>query len=453
MKDWRKRLPKPLWSISIRLLIVMLLTSILPMVGVVIYNQRGSESVLENSETDILKLVAIDKAGRVDQLLTNVGNSAKILSQDYELQKFMSNSGDPSQSENKKSLEIIFNALKEVTDIYDAVLLVDSQGRSILSNQPKLLGIDIQDTHVWQQLSSTQDNFISNLKIKSTLASEPIFLIVQPVFNDKNEFIGGLILTLRATVVEETIASLRDTIRANTFLVDENGIVLTHDDPDFELRSIQVLPPDVAKRYFFQVPPEEIETIHDVGTDRLAHILIQAQQPGTFSYDYSGMSSAKIVGYAPINLHPWVVVVSTDLSQFMLPLKELAIHGFLSIFFVGAGVIVISWIVSRTITRPIRALTRAAQALEQDSFEPEILLRYSKSHDDMGQLAGTFLRMAQEVQDRQDKLKQQLIDLKIEIDHDQREKQVAEITETDYFKHLRERAQILRQRPSTRDEP
>ncbi|MDG2991808.1 cache and HAMP domain-containing protein [Candidatus Synechococcus calcipolaris G9] len=448
MKDWRKRFPKPLWSISARLLIVMLLTSILPMAGVVIYNQRGSESVVKDSEISILKLVAIDKAGRIDQLLTNVDNTAKVLSQDYELQQFLSNSGDTNRADNKKSIEIVFNALKEVSDIYDAVILVDREGRAVLSNKPKLLGIDIQDTGVWQRLSSTQDNFISNLKIKSTLASEPVFLIVQPVFNN-NEFIGGLILTLRATVVEDTIAALRPAVRGNAFLVDENGVILSHDDPSLELRSVRVLPSDVTKRYFFQVSPKPIEMIEEVGTTRLAHILVQAQQPGTFTYDYSGMSSAKIVGYAPSNLHPWVVVVSTDLSQFMLPLTELAIHGFLSIFFVGAGVAVISWVVSRTITRPIRALTRAVQALEEDRFEPEILLRYSKSHDDMGQLAGTFLRMAQEVQDRQDKLKQQLVDLKIEIDHDKREKQVAEITETDYFKHLRERAKILRQRPPT----
>lgn len=449
MADWRKRLPKPLWSISVRLLMIMLLTSIVPMTAVVIYNQRGSEIVLEDSETDILKLVAIDKGGRIDQLLTDIDNSAKVLSQDYELQQFLSNPTGDRQAENKQSVEILLNALKKVTDRYDAVLLVNPTGQTVLATDPKLIGLDIQDTDLWRRLSSEKENFVSNLKIKSTLARHPIFLIVQPVFDDNNQFIGGLILTLQASVVEDTIAAIQPSIRASTFLVDENGLVLSHNNPDFQLKSMNVLPPEVAKQYFFQVPPEPIANIDDKGTTRLAHILTQADRPGTFSYDFSGMSGAKIIGYAPINVHPWVVVISTDLNQFMLPLRQLALHGFLSTVFVGAGVIVISWVVSRTITRPIRALTRAARALEEDCFEPDILLRYSKSHDDMGQLAGTFLRMAKEVQDRQDKLKQQLIDLKIEIDGDQREKQVAEITETDYFKHLREQAKSLRQRSST----
>ena len=47
---------------------------------------------------------------------------------------------------------------------------------------------------------------------------------------------------------------------------------------------------------------------------------------------------------------------------------------------------------------------------------------------------------------RERALRQEVQALKIEIDQAKREKQVAEITETDYFQHLRERARRLRAR-------
>lgn len=94
--------------------------------------------------------------------------------------------------------------------------------------------------------------------------------------------------------------------------------------------------------------------------------------------------------------------------------------------------------------REVGHVTDAAAAVEAETFEPEGLTGVSARTDALGQLARTFVRMAREVRAREERLKAQVRELKIEIDEARQAKRVAEITDTDYFKDLRARASDLR---------
>lgn len=86
----------------------------------------------------------------------------------------------------------------------------------------------------------------------------------------------------------------------------------------------------------------------------------------------------------------------------------------------------------------------AAAAVEAGSFDLGELDRVAARDDALGQLARTFGRMAREVQAREDRLRAEVRELRIEIDHARQERQVAEITDSDYFRSLRDRATALR---------
>lgn len=59
-------------------------------------------------------------------------------------------------------------------------------------------------------------------------------------------------------------------------------------------------------------------------------------------------------------------------------------------------------------------------------------------------LAAEFARMATNVRQREEELRQEIAQLKIEIDHGKRKKQVEEITESDFFQDIKSRARDLR---------
>jgi CheY-like chemotaxis protein len=86
----------------------------------------------------------------------------------------------------------------------------------------------------------------------------------------------------------------------------------------------------------------------------------------------------------------------------------------------------------------------AAAAVEADDFEPESLNGVAARDDALGQLARVFQRMAREVFERERRLKAQVKQLRIEIDDARAARKVAEITDTDYFRDLQEKASRLR---------
>lgn len=109
--------------------------------------------------------------------------------------------------------------------------------------------------------------------------------------------------------------------------------------------------------------------------------------------------------------------------------------------------VVANTMLARRVTRPVAQLTAAAAAIEAGTAVPPTLTAIAARADELGQFARVFERMAREVYAREARLQEQVQTLRIEIDQAKRARQVAEITETDYFQQLQQRARSLRERP------
>lgn len=99
----------------------------------------------------------------------------------------------------------------------------------------------------------------------------------------------------------------------------------------------------------------------------------------------------------------------------------------------------------------VTRLTEAAAAVEGARFKPDSLAEVARRQDALGQLARVFQHMAAEVYGREQRLQQQIQQLKIEIDQEKRVRQVAEITESGFFKDLQQRAVLLRKKVNSDD--
>jgi CRP/FNR family transcriptional regulator, cyclic AMP receptor protein len=89
-------------------------------------------------------------------------------------------------------------------------------------------------------------------------------------------------------------------------------------------------------------------------------------------------------------------------------------------------------------------LTAAAAAIEDGIYDPESLDDVAARTDALGQLARLFQRMERAVSAREQRLRQEVRDLRIVIDETRQAQKVAEITESDYFQRLRSQASQLR---------
>jgi energy-coupling factor transport system substrate-specific component len=108
-------------------------------------------------------------------------------------------------------------------------------------------------------------------------------------------------------------------------------------------------------------------------------------------------------------------------------------------------------LLAQSISRPLLRLTRAAQVMEsgQLSGDEAASLEQMEGADEIGRLGQVFGRMAQEVIVREERLRRQVEQLRIEIDESKKTKQVEEITETDYFQTLRLKAREFREKSAT----
>ncbi|MEZ4862414.1 MAG: cyclic nucleotide-binding domain-containing protein [Caldilineaceae bacterium] len=92
----------------------------------------------------------------------------------------------------------------------------------------------------------------------------------------------------------------------------------------------------------------------------------------------------------------------------------------------------------------VAQLTAAAAAVEAGIYEAERVDPVTKRGDALGQLARVFQRMMRQVYAREQRLQQQVQELRIEVDKARQAQQVHKITGTDYFQQLRNKAGDLR---------
>lgn len=111
-------------------------------------------------------------------------------------------------------------------------------------------------------------------------------------------------------------------------------------------------------------------------------------------------------------------------------------------------------LVVQSITRSLLRLTTAAQLMEEGKLTRLQVreLQETEEEDEIGQLSRIFGKMAREVIQREEALRQQVAVLKIEVDAAKRAQEVQEITESDYFHSLQTRSKTLREQWKKRSE-
>ena len=103
-------------------------------------------------------------------------------------------------------------------------------------------------------------------------------------------------------------------------------------------------------------------------------------------------------------------------------------------------------LLSSALTRPISRLSHIAERIGEGDYDQDLPQSTSRLRDEINTLSGVFAIMVDKVRLREQALRQQVEELKIEIDEAKRQKQVSEIVDSDFFQGLQERAHTMRQR-------
>jgi len=232
-----------------------------------------------------------------------------------------------------------------------------------------------------------------------------------------------------------------------TALYDSKGIVYFHSNP-------KLIGQDM---HMFAATLPEFWAIFDSSLD------------GTIVGSYylwkeaDGSLREKYMECVPVRGTNFRVAATTYIDEFYAPIRDtqhkarsiidqMRVQTYVAIGSVTILALLIALGLSSYISRPIASVIVASKAVEAGQFSEVNLREVEKRKDELGGLARVFSRMTEQVQSREQNLKEEVRDLQvkislfIEIDEARKDKQVREITESEYFEKLLERVQDLRER-------
>jgi nitrate/nitrite-specific signal transduction histidine kinase len=131
-------------------------------------------------------------------------------------------------------------------------------------------------------------------------------------------------------------------------------------------------------------------------------------------------------------------------------IRNLAIPAFAITYLVAFTLV---YLTSRFLSRPIVRLTEIAQRIGEGDYDQDFSGVRVPIRDEIDTLANVFEIMIEKVARREEKLKQQVAELQIQIDHSKRDEQVKEIVDNDFFQSLQSKAYEMRSRRSQQETP
>ena len=180
----------------------------------------------------------------------------------------------------------------------------------------------------------------------------------------------------------------------------------------------------------------------------------------------NGSFRDKYMECAPVEGTNYRIAATTYIDEFYAPIRQTEekteqiyaktrTQAIAALVTVASLAILVGWWISASISKPVTALVGASQAVEAGRFENINLDEVEKRKDEMGGLARVFSSMAAQVYAREKNLKEEVIDLRkkvqlfIQIDEAKKERDITQITESDYFNELMNRVNELRNTKDT----
>ncbi len=187
------------------------------------------------------------------------------------------------------------------------------------------------------------------------------------------------------------------------------------------------------------------KTLDQIGLGSVARAAAQSPK-GTIAKAALAGRGDQVVAWSTTKTGAVAVIIEPR-SVFLASIDRLAATTRIALIIVAILAVAAAIALARRLSRPVSALTTAAQAIEADE-EPDTgqLEKLGRARDDIGLLTRVFMHMAEQVALREKKLREQVRAMRVEIDHGRRKESVDGIVESDFFKGIQDRAAEMRMR-------
>ncbi len=358
--------PALLRGLRVRVAIVFLLVSTIPLGIVGFVSVRTADGVIASIVTSQLENVAADKQELLRRWMAERKADVAVL----------------ARSSVVRSLDVAEIApylalVGEQYRVYHRFLVVGPQGRTVYDSTgrpSRSLGDE-----PWYREALARGSYVSPVHWDDS-QPEAVFSISEAVRDAKGQPIGVVCATVdtQAILAQVLEVSLGET--GECYLVDGEGTFLAHKQPERVLR-------DTIAR------SESFANLFD-------------ERVGPIYTDYRGI--AVLGAFRPVAGTPWYVVVEQDRDEAFASSDRLAWSISAAVAATVLVAIGLSWALASYVASPIRALSEAAHALSQGDFARALAAAPRRRSDEIGALDEAFRAMANRLWERQARLQEKI---------------------------------------------
>ncbi|OGB27479.1 MAG: hypothetical protein A3I66_06225 [Burkholderiales bacterium RIFCSPLOWO2_02_FULL_57_36] len=383
------------WPIAIKLAAAFVVASLVPMLSVSYYNLQQGIAVASKGESKDLEQLAFSTGGRIDQLIKDTKHTISYFSWSEELIHLVAEPG----LRRRAPVEDKMSRLQTANDDIELFMVLDAEGKVLAASKPQYLGRVLEFRDYFKEAIKGKQ-YVSDLEV-GTASKNPGMYFSAPVRSTAGRVAGVAVLKLKGEAVTLILEESRNRDASlTTFLVDGDGIIIYHPDKKALYRSMAPLSAEVQKKIIDEKRfGTEVAEIPSFNLGDLAEKMANAKQPSHANYISPVSNLPEIVGFAPLSEAGWRVAVSENEEAYSRPLKNLFNDALKSVALMGMIFIGIAFLLARTFTRPLKALTNSANAIENGDFEHAKVL--VSTHDELGRFALTFNSMVDGIKARQ----------------------------------------------------
>lgn len=363
-----------MFTLRAKLVILFLILVFIPLAAIGIFSITNTESLIERLVVRQLENVAADKVIILERWLEERKQDLQVIAGTSLLQSMEPTVITPY-------LELVQNHY----GVYNAFSVVSNENKIILSTQSPVPSME-----QYPLAPDTSETLIISSITYLPRQKESTFRIAAPIFNN-NTPVGTVIGTVGTHKIITIILQVSLGQTGECYLVDKNGTFLAHKEPR-RILTENISQSDSFKNIFGSKDREKI---------------------------YLDYRNIEVLGASrKVGDTDWYIVVEQDRDEAFQSMNILKGHVYFTIFLAISSALVLIWVISYHIVRPVRNLSRSTRNLAMADFNTKMI--QTSRRDEIGTLCRAFVDMAQKIQQRHDFLEEKFnlkeAELK-EVDH------------------------------------
>ena len=384
------------WSLRRKLLALLLCACWTPLVATAAATQLRARSIMEGDARKLLAASAEQIAAEVDAFNSEYVRVATRLANLPGVTRYYAHPSDEAATVATAELDSVRQADANIL----AAHLVDGAGHVVVSTIAALVGTDLSfREHIQESLKGRpviSDVFLGLPKA----GGHPVVVYDRPVLREARETVGIVVLTVLASGLWDVARATngRAGVGSYTVVLDSHGIRIAHSyRQDHVFHPTGTLEPPVVdqmvrERRFGEETRALLESPLPIPEQFFRARARSLEGLTTLEpFRSSANNGYNIAVAARLRTVPWTVfsvVPESSVGMSAARLLRASVFASTCIFVLALG---LGLLLARSVVEPIRALSKATNALAGGDFEARAAVNTS---DEMGQLGASFNQMA-----------------------------------------------------------